>query len=408
MSLLLDALKKAADDKQQALQIELSGLDESNKKSSTTNKKEEENSANDESVGEHNSANSLPAENKKDAKRILDADALTLSDDALSMLIYNTNHEVKKRRRILVFSALMVGLGILISGGMFYYHDMQKKILALEHQHQIAMQAIHEKTNSEAISPGSEVMKNLVSGSNLEEKVQIAKQQIAAEKSSSQSNTKAQNKAPANKVLPTKAMTAAISIQKTQKTNPVGEKLEAAWLAYKSAYYGEASALYKSVLSIEGSNRDALLGLAAIAVVEKNIATAKNIYLKLLELDPRDPIAIAALASLPDKQARLSDKDYLLTVLQKNPDAHHLNFALGNVFAQQNNWKSAQQYYFKAWQFNDENADYIFNLAVSLDQLGKQSQALRFYEDSLLKSKNKQISFSLEAVKKRINELSGL
>jgi uncharacterized protein HemY len=95
-------------------------------------------------------------------------------------------------------------------------------------------------------------------------------------------------------------------------------------------------------------------------------------------------------------------------MLLKNPNAAHLNFALGNVYAQQEKWKSAQQAYFNAWQQDIENADYIFNLAVSLDQLGKPEQAVSLYQDSLSKSNNKQISFSREDVKKRIKELSGL
>ena len=73
-------------------------------------------------------------------------------------------------------------------------------------------------------------------------------------------------------------------------------------------------------------------------------------------------------------------------MLQNSPDDTHLNFALGNVYAQQNKWKLAQQSYFNAWQHDNENADYIFNLAVSMDQLGKQKQAVDLYRDCLRKA----------------------
>jgi tetratricopeptide (TPR) repeat protein len=95
-------------------------------------------------------------------------------------------------------------------------------------------------------------------------------------------------------------------------------------------------------------------------------------------------------------------------MLRRNPDDAHLNFALGNVFAQQGKWKPAQQSYFNAWQRDNGNADYLFNLAVSMDQLGKQKQAVEFYQDCLTKSANKQVAFSREAVRKRITELSRL
>ncbi len=350
----------------------------------------------------------LAAGNIKRGKTASDSATLALSDEALSMLIDNTNHELIKRRKLLVFSILTVSIGILLAAGIFYYQDMQEKIHILEGKHQIAMQAIAAKTDNENTPQKSEIIHNLVTDTDVEEKASFAKQQLTADKATSQAEIKANNRLRANKTQNIKATAAALSIQKTQKTDPVGEKLETAWLAYKNTRYGEAAILYKSVLLLEENNRDALLGLAAIAVIDKNYQAAKNIYLALLEQDPRDPFAIAALASLSDKEFSLADKEFLLSALQKNPNAHQLNFALGNIYAQQNNWKSAQQYYFNAWQHNNENADYIFNLAVSMDQLGKQKQALRFYEDSLLMSKNKQVGFSRTAVKKRISELSDL
>ena len=125
--------------------------------------------------------------------------------------------------------------------------------------------------------------------------------------------------------------------------------------------------------------------------------------------DPYDPIATAALAGLhSSKESLETDKDYLITMLDKNPDAHHLNFALGNVYAQLDKWAEAQKYYFNAWQQDGDNADYIFNLAVSMDQLSKEQQAVSFYKDSLVKAANKQVSFSREEVKKRIDELTRL
>ena len=152
-----------------------------------------------------------------------------------------------------------------------------------------------------------------------------------------------------------------------------------------------------------------MLGLGAVAIVKKDDETAKKYYLALLKLDPRDPIATAAIASLhSDKTSIASNEEYLLTMLESNPKAEHLNFALGNIYAQKGEWKAAQQSYFNAWQQDSENADYVFNLAISMDQLGKRQQALKFYTESLHKSVNKQVSFSREAVQQRIMSLSDL
>jgi len=331
----------------------------------------------------------------------------TVSDEALSMLIYKTNRDVRQSKRWVIISVLLASLVILISGGVYYYLDAQAEIVSLERKHQIAMHSMELKTRKEKIPEKSRIIRNLVGETGLDDKVQYAKKHLAAEKRSKQSRPRsAVTSKNGGKVG---AVAAAISFQKNKKTDPVAEKLEQAWLAYEAASYKQAKRLYKEVIGIEKNNRDALLGLGAIAVIEKNNNAARSIYFTLLKSDPRDPLAISALAGLRHNvDATESDEKYLLTTLQKNPDDAHLNFALGNVYAQQAKWKLAQQAYFNAWQSDTENANYLFNLGVSMDQLGKHKQAIEFYQNCLNASRNKQVAFSREAVQKRIAELSGL
>jgi tetratricopeptide (TPR) repeat protein len=353
---------------------------------------------------------------------------LTVSDDALSLLINKTNREEKRRKVIVTGSVLFISLLILLSGGLYYYTDMQEEIAAMERKHQIAMQQMRAKTNNEQTPEKTAIIRNLVSDTKLEEKVQYAKEQVAKTKKSapaSRQRTREANDQIRSATTDTAGGTTFgaadgtesknqissgdLAIRKTNKSDPVGVNLDAAWLAYERGNYSDAKQLYRNVLKIEDGNRDAQLGLGAIAVIEKDNVRARRIYSALLQQDPRDPIATAALAGLNShKDSLVSDNSYLLAMLEKNPDAPHLNFSVGNNYAQQKKWKSAQQYYFKAWQYDSDNADYLFNLAVSMDQLGKSQQAIDFYRDSLVKSSNKQVGFSVAAVQKRIDELSGL
>ncbi len=453
MSLLLDALKKAADDKQKALQAESKDAESSG---SGVTKPEQENTENivagssdktplsiedhelqaaasstdtgsDKDAGEltledfnevktgnvdttpdlddgkqeyNNSSNEAGAEKKQDVELQLEdnnnssSGRFTVSDDALSLLIDKTNRDVNRSKRLLIAGVLLTSLAVLLSGGVYYYLDMQAEISTLERKHQIAMQSMRAKTNKEKTPEKQEIIRNLVGESDLNRKVQSVKKHSG------------KVRAVANK---NKLKSASIlSIQKTKKADPVSEKLDAAWLSYESGRYEEAKNIYREVLTIEKNNRDALLGLGAIAVIQKNNTEAKEIYLSILEQDPRDSMATAALAGLHDESTLKSDEEYLLAVLKKNPGAQHLSFALGNNYAQQKRWKFAQKYYFDAWQSDPENADYLFNLAVSMDQLNKLEQAINFYRNSLNKAENKQVSFSREAVKKRITELSEL
>ena len=458
MSLLLDALKKAADDKQKALQAEsndseavasissnpdfentnaiadtaqqtAAGVAVSDEDSVTdqievveeltleeiTESIERAESLSDDVVDdsgsqsrsesshiEEKSAVEVDLENTSDSR----VEEFTVSDDALSMLIYKTNRDVKKEKKFIVFGVLAAGLTVLLSGGVYYYLDMQAEIEALERRHQITMQSMRAKTNKEKTPEKSEIIRKLVGESDLDDKVEFARQRIASDKNTFDSRPIEDKEARTNKrdVSPGSML----SIQKNKKTDLVGEKLDAAWLAYEAGRYDAATTEYKEVLAIEKNNRDALLGLGAIAVIKKDNVVARDIYLAILEQDPRDAMATAALAGLHDESSLKSDEEYLLSMLEKNPGAQHLNFALGNNYAQQNRWKSAQQHYFNAWQSDHENADYIFNLAVSLDQLNKQQQAINYYRESLLKAENKQVGFSREAVQKRINELARL
>lgn len=427
MSLLLDALKKAADDKQKAAQDR--PTEETSNPNPVVTEKEPELTlqAGDDEVQSSAETEELTldvleadvtepevakikAENDLQLEQDNHPDSpeqksYTVSDEALSMLIYKTNRDFKKSRRLIIAGVMMFSLAILASGAAYYYMDMQSEIANLERKHQIAMQSMQSKTNKEKAPVQSEIIRNLVSEADLDDKVRYAKKRIVEKPARQQSLQ--QSPAVASGKVRNEAGT--VSFQKTNKTDPITEKLDQAWQAYDDGRYDSAKDLYIEVLNSEESNRDALLGLGAIAVIEKDYVAARDIYMSLLKQDPRDPIAIAAISSLQSDGVSLpEDERFLQNMLQKNPNAAHLNFALGNVYAQQEKWKSAQQSYFNAWQQDIENADYIFNLAVSLDQLGKPEQALNLYRESLSKSNNKQVSFSREDVKQRITELSGL
>jgi tetratricopeptide (TPR) repeat protein len=427
MSLLLDALKKAADDKQKAAQDR--PTEETSNPNPVVTEKEPELTlqAGDDEVQSSAETEELTLDvleadvTEPEVAKIKAEDDLqleqdnhpdspeqksyTVSDEALSMLIYKTNRDFKKSRRLIIAGVMMFSLAILASGAAYYYMDMQSEIANLERKHQIAMQSMQSKTNKEKAPVQSEIIRNLVSEADLDDKVRYAKKRIVEKPARQQSLQ--QSPAVASGKVRNEAGT--VSFQKTNKTDPITEKLDQAWQAYDDGRYDSAKDLYIEVLNSEESNRDALLGLGAIAVIEKDYVAARDIYMSLLKQDPRDPIAIAAISSLQSDGVSLpEDERFLQNMLQKNPNAAHLNFALGNVYAQQEKWKSAQQSYFNAWQQDIENADYIFNLAVSLDQLGKPEQALNLYRESLSKSNNKQVSFSREDVKQRITELSGL
>jgi Tfp pilus assembly protein PilF len=163
---------------------------------------------------------------------------------------------------------------------------------------------------------------------------------------------------------------------------------------------------YQKALAREPNNRDALLGLAAIDVRNGQLESAEARYLKLLEADPRDSQAVAGLLALRGRLDPAASESRLKTLIASQPASAELQFALGNQYAQQSRWSEAQAAFFKAYAIDSENADYAFNLAVSLDQLHQRKPALDYYQRALGLAAKRAATFDPAQARTRVQELS--
>ncbi|MGH8645397.1 MAG: tetratricopeptide repeat protein, partial [Gammaproteobacteria bacterium] len=84
-----------------------------------------------------------------------------------------------------------------------------------------------------------------------------------------------------------------------------------------------------------------------------------------------------------------------------------LHFSLGNFYARRSRWPEAQQAYFSAFSADEDNPEYAYNLAVSLDQLGKANAASQYYQKAVILSDERAPSFNVGKVRSRIRALSG-
>jgi hypothetical protein len=151
--------------------------------------------------------------------------------------------------------------------------------------------------------------------------------------------------------------------------------------AYQAGQLDEALRLYTQAAAVTRST-DALFGLAAIATAQNREQDATQYYREILEREPRNATAQGALLDLTSGPDSLADESRLKTLIDREPNPH-LYQTLANLYAEQQRWPEAQNAYFEAFRGAPGNADYAFNLAVSLDMLGQRAAALSYYEKAI-------------------------
>lgn len=180
--------------------------------------------------------------------------------------------------------------------------------------------------------------------------------------------------------------------------------LDAAYQAYQAGRLDEAKSLYSRIADRD-KNPDALLGLAAIAMVQGRQADGIRLYQQVVSIDPRNTVAQAALIDALGTTDNVAAESRLKNQLQQAPSAY-LYYTLGNLYADQKRWGDAESAYFEAFRREPSNGDYAFNLAISLDHLQQYDAARRHYESALsLAGPGSQ--FSRSQAQARVQELKG-
>ena len=191
----------------------------------------------------------------------------------------------------------------------------------------------------------------------------------------------------------------------TQVQQKPDVSLEQAHQAFSRGDHEQARNLWQKKLAADPLNADALQGLAALALEQRQPAEAANYYRRALEANPRNALALAALASLSPQLDPLQAESHFKTLLAEQPDSPYLNFALGNLYARGMRWPEAQQAYFRAHGADPANPDYLLNLAVSLDQMRQARLAAQYYARALAAAEQQSASFDPAQVAARLKIL---
>jgi tetratricopeptide (TPR) repeat protein len=179
-----------------------------------------------------------------------------------------------------------------------------------------------------------------------------------------------------------------------------------AYEALQAGKLDQAESRYRAVLQADAQNVDALLGLATIAVRRGNAQQAIGFYEQALQIEPRNAVAQAGMIDIIGQADPQMSETHLKQLIAREPSAF-LYFSLGNLYARQAAWPTAQAAYFQAYNLQPDNPDYAYNLAIGLEHLEQPKLALTYYRKALELSFQKgHANFDQTRVIERIGQLA--
>jgi len=197
----------------------------------------------------------------------------------------------------------------------------------------------------------------------------------------------------------------AVQLARTADVPRIAPEVSRGYQALKAGDLATARQAYQSALASDPRNVDALLGAATVEARGGNRPAAAGHYRQVLQIDPRNATALAALASLADAQPTDRVESQIRQDLARAPGNAALHFALGNLYASQGRWNEAQAAYFESHRLDPASPDTCFNLAVALDHLGKGRLAATFYRRGLEAARGQAAQFDAGAASRRATEL---
>ena len=197
-----------------------------------------------------------------------------------------------------------------------------------------------------------------------------------------------------------------VKFARVDSAGAISPEVRSGYAALVAGDLQTARRTYQAALTQDSSNVDALLGIATVDARLGNRDAARAYYRKVLEIDPRNATALAGLGATAQAVAPDRLESQLLGAIARDPASSALHFTLGGLYASQSRWTEAQTQFFEAHRLDPTSADVAFNLAVSLDHLGKAQLAAQFYSQALAAAQAGAVQFDPAAARRRLAELA--
>ena len=162
---------------------------------------------------------------------------------------------------------------------------------------------------------------------------------------------------------------------------------------------------YERARKNDPRNTDVLHGMAAIAVRQGRFDTAEALYRQIIESDPQDSVAIAAMLNQRGQVDPGLTESRLKSLAAAQPELAAPHFSLGNLYARMGRWNDAQQAYFRAFNAEPENPDILYNLAISLEHMRQNKLAVQYYTQAVAAAASRPAGFDRAQVAARLKTL---
>ncbi|MBE0492946.1 MAG: hypothetical protein IBX48_01250 [Thiomicrospira sp.] len=313
------------------------------------------------------------------------------------------------RKIYIYFMVISAFVAVLIYFALFIFQDLERKydqqLVQFTSSIEKPIIPTQDKTQNVfenvSASPKSEV--DIYN--RLDDKQSKQVDDLNAEPQTTQPNRTRSTAAPKERLSPQQTTRPGANIE-LNRIEKLAEN-ELAYQAYLRSDFDKAEIHYRRGLADNPNSKNSQIGLAAVAAQRQDYEQAMSFYYRVLQQHPEDVDALQGIASiaaeLGNQEATLND---LIGLARRYPDSATLQFALGNQYAQRQDWFKAQQHYFDSVRLEQNNPDYRLNLAVSLDHLGQLEQALEHYKHSLaLAGNDSSAQFNSVAVYQRVKLL---
>ncbi|MEZ5658836.1 MAG: hypothetical protein R3E83_09960 [Burkholderiaceae bacterium] len=116
-------------------------------------------------------------------------------------------------------------------------------------------------------------------------------------------------------------------------------------------------------------------------------------------------MARAGLLSVTRDENPTARESRLRNLIASGLSGPSITFELANALAEQDRWVEAQQAYFEASSAEPRNADFAFNLAISLDRLHQPAPAIQHYERAIALAASGAATFDPQVARQRVADL---